>query len=72
MIRNKFNISDQACIKSNKMPNTYRSKKITELNAKWKLKHTPSEAEENDSLNEQILRLKKGDLSIEQSVEWRW
>lgn len=46
MIRNKFNISDQACIKSNKMPNTYRSKKITELNAKWKLKHTPSEAEE--------------------------
>lgn len=46
MIRNKFNIFDWVCIKFNKMLNIYKSKKIIELNVKWKLKYILSEVEE--------------------------
>ena len=57
------------------MSNAYRIKKnITDLNAKWKLKLTPGEAEGvqislKDSLKEQIQRLKiKRDLGEQETV----
>ena len=78
-IKDKYNISDQAwkelVMKATDMPNAYRIKKnITDLNAKWKLKPTPGEAEGvqislKDSLKEQIQRLKiKGDLGEQETV----
>ena len=62
-------------MKATDMSNAYRIKKnITDLNAKWKLKPTPGEAEGvqislKDSLKEQIQRLKiKGDLGEQEIV----
>ena len=62
-------------MKATDMPNAYKIKKnITDLNAKWKLKPTPGEAEGvqislKDSLKEQIQRLKiKGDLGEQETV----
>ena len=77
-IKDKY-ISDQAwkelAMKATDMPNAYRIKKnIAQLNAKWKLKPTPGEAEGvqtslKDSLKEQIQRLKiKGDLGKQETV----
>ena len=78
-IKDKYNISEQAwkelVMKATDMPNAYRIKKnITDLNAKWKLKLTPGEAEGvqislKDSLKEQIQRLKiKRDLGEQETV----
>ena len=77
-LKDKYNISDQAwkelAMKANDMPNAYWIKKnTTDLNAKWKLKPTPGEAEVQislkDSLKEQIQRLKiKGDLGEQETV----